>query len=321
MDFIILLYIFYFIVFVGFLSSTFTFFHYLFYVKTKTSYGIICLSLSFSNILALLPMIFFILFVDTKLYDISENVNQKFGLLFLLGYYSNTFCKVLISINRFVAIHLPIKYDNIFCKKNIYWACFIYWFMSILMCIPFSLNQNCYFEYLNYILSYAKTDFCLYISSILNFFFGITIAFTIILIDTSIFFLLIIKKYFIIDSKKIKIKKKDFKSHSGISLKLNLTIFYRTFISNCLFVFTIISLRYISREFSNNFNMFFVSTSFTWATYHTIDGIVVGLLNKDVRKHLKSFVCLYRDTKKISITKKTLSKKSKTPVNLPKNIM
>uniref|UniRef100_A0A0K0G646 G_PROTEIN_RECEP_F1_2 domain-containing protein n=1 Tax=Strongyloides venezuelensis TaxID=75913 RepID=A0A0K0G646_STRVS len=266
-------------------------------------------------------MLSWLLIVETKIYDVPDNVNKRIGQIVLYGYFSGIYSRFVTSINRFIAIILPTKYDKIFNQKNVYITLIIYWSVSLIMCVPFSFDYNCYFMISGRIWSYAQTIDCLKVAYIVDFLFGTIFGSLTIFVDFLLVTTLFIKKYFIVNNGKFSKKKSDVHSYE-YSLKLDLNIFYRTFFSNLYLIFMLICFYYVSVHFTENENVIFLSTSLVWVSYHVLDGIVVGLMNKDVKNSLykylrtKSKKKQSQKTKLSVVTKKTNKNYKKTTINI-----
>uniref|UniRef100_A0A0N5C2T4 G_PROTEIN_RECEP_F1_2 domain-containing protein n=1 Tax=Strongyloides papillosus TaxID=174720 RepID=A0A0N5C2T4_STREA len=285
------------------LANLFTFLHFFFFAKQKTAFGILCLSFTFSNILILFPMLLWLF------------------ILVLYGYFSGIYSRFVTSINRFIAIVLPTKYDKTFSKKNVYIILVIYWSLSLLMCVPFSFDNKCYFMVSDRIWSYAQTIVCLKVAYIEDFLFGTTFGSLTILVDFLLICALFVERYFLLTNGKISIKRSGVHSNE-FSLKLDLNIFYRTLLSNLYLIFMLICFYYVSIYFIENVNLLFSSTSLVWVSYHALDGIVVGLMNKDVKKSLrkcfniKSKKMKSQKTKISTVTKQKNKIYNKTTINI-----
>uniref|UniRef100_A0AAF5D3I8 G-protein coupled receptors family 1 profile domain-containing protein n=1 Tax=Strongyloides stercoralis TaxID=6248 RepID=A0AAF5D3I8_STRER len=236
--------------------------------------------------------------LDIQFINIGDTFNKRIGQLVLFGYYSGVYSKLTISLNRFIAVHHPTKYNKIFSINNTYISLIIFWILSAFMCIPFSFDTSCYFMLNDKIWAFAQTTFCDKISRFQDFFFGVISGALTITIDLLLLWRLLIKQYCIVTQKK-----RDF--FSNPTLRLNLDIFYRTLASNICLIIMLICFYYISYLVEDNANFILLTTTIVWLSYHMVDGIFVGILNNDVRKH---FYCIF--TNKAQQTKSTILVKS-----------
>uniref|UniRef100_A0A0N4ZKW6 7TM_GPCR_Srx domain-containing protein n=1 Tax=Parastrongyloides trichosuri TaxID=131310 RepID=A0A0N4ZKW6_PARTI len=149
------------------------------------------------------------------------------------------------------------------------------------MLIALSIGDVCYFVYNNRIWEYGSTEFCSLVALIQDFGYGVFIGSFIILIDF-INTILIVKK-------KINLKKKltvtITSSKKSNQKNIDVDIFFRTVISNLLMVLMLVSFHYFYLLYVDSYDWLFVTTSMAWVTHHCLDGIIVGLLNIEVRKY------------------------------------
>uniref|UniRef100_A0A0N5A0N5 G_PROTEIN_RECEP_F1_2 domain-containing protein n=1 Tax=Parastrongyloides trichosuri TaxID=131310 RepID=A0A0N5A0N5_PARTI len=231
------------------------------------------------------PMILWILLIETNFVPKSEFVNRRVGQILLIGYFSNIYSRFVTSINRFVSIHLPFKYNKIFSNFNTYCILTTYWILSLLMCIPYSLGDECNFMFIEWIWSYADTQQCILFSTLEDFVFGVTFGSITIGIDFLLLCTLTFHKYFVYkDGKIVKANRKS--TIFGASLKLDLHIFYRTMSSNLCLILMLISFHYIVDHVEESTILTFLSTTFVWMFYHSFDGVVVGLLSHEIINHI-----------------------------------
>uniref|UniRef100_A0A0K0ENS5 G_PROTEIN_RECEP_F1_2 domain-containing protein n=1 Tax=Strongyloides stercoralis TaxID=6248 RepID=A0A0K0ENS5_STRER len=269
----------YFNTFLGILTNFFTFFYYLIYLKNRTIFDIFCISSSLSNLVILLPHFLLMIAFDIQFINIGDTFNKRVGQLVLLGYYTGYYNKLIISLNRFIAIHHPTKYNKIFSKKNTYIALIIFWTLSGLMCIPYSFDEFCYFMLNDKIWTFKQSTFCYDLSYYGDFIFGIISGALTIAIDLLLLWQLLAKQYCSLTRKKTD-------NYSNPTLRLNLDIFYRTLASNICLIIMLICFYCISHIVKDNVNFVLLTTTIVWISYHMVDGIFVGILNNDVRKKI-----------------------------------
>uniref|UniRef100_A0A0K0FLV8 G_PROTEIN_RECEP_F1_2 domain-containing protein n=1 Tax=Strongyloides venezuelensis TaxID=75913 RepID=A0A0K0FLV8_STRVS len=286
----ILVILYYLIVFLGVLTNGYTFWYYFFVLKKKNSYSLICISFISGNLFVLIPNFLWLLFEETKLYSPS-----LIGQIVIFGYYSGTLGRLILSLNRLFAIHIPFKYKEIFSNKHTYFYLSITWIIGLIMIIPLSLGDYCYFIFIDRIWSYGTTNFCIKVSYIQDFLYGVTIGSIIIFIDIITASILIKKN---ITKLKNKINVKINKSSNRKRRNIDINIFLRTVISNIFLVLSLISFHYFSLFNVGNFDYLFVTTSMFWMFHHFLDGTIVGLFNYDVKKHF--LLNFKKDTKIIS---------------------
>uniref|UniRef100_A0AAF5D2S7 G-protein coupled receptors family 1 profile domain-containing protein n=1 Tax=Strongyloides stercoralis TaxID=6248 RepID=A0AAF5D2S7_STRER len=237
------------------------------------------------NIFVLFPNFLYLLFEETHLYIPSLFINQRIGQITILGYYTGILSRLILSLNRLVAIHAPIRYKEIFSNKNTYILLFINWIIGFLMLIPLSFGDMCYFINDERIWSYGTTKFCSLVSYLQDFLHGVIIACGIIIIDI-ITAIMLIRKTIKKTTKIIDCKTKKLQKYN--QRKKDINIFLRTVISNIFLILSLISFHYFSLLTNDNINWLFVTTSMFWMFHHFIDGTIVGLMNSDVKKHLLS---------------------------------
>ncbi|GMR59893.1 hypothetical protein PMAYCL1PPCAC_30088, partial [Pristionchus mayeri] len=101
------------------------------------------------------------------IYDLSEH----FGLVILSAYEICSFSHLTISINRFVAVNLPLSYSKIFSERNTLVMIVIYWILGIAITVWMFKLVECA-QYLpdgTWIYAFkAATDFCWYGSFVIN---------------------------------------------------------------------------------------------------------------------------------------------------------
>uniref|UniRef100_A0A0N5C2T5 G_PROTEIN_RECEP_F1_2 domain-containing protein n=1 Tax=Strongyloides papillosus TaxID=174720 RepID=A0A0N5C2T5_STREA len=222
-------------------------------------------------------------------------MNESIGQIVLFGFYSGILGRLILSFNRLFAIHIPFKYKEIFSNKHTYIYLSINWIIGLIMIIPLSLGDYCYFIFVDRIWSYGTTNFCTHVSYIQDFLYGVTIGSTIIFIDI-ITASILIKKNITKSKKKISVKIN--KSFNRKQRNIDINIFLRTVISNIFLVISLISFHYFSLLAAGNLDYLFVTTSMFWMFHHFLDGTIVGLFSYDVKKHF--LLNFKKDTKIIS---------------------
>ncbi|CEF70132.1 GPCR, rhodopsin-like, 7TM domain and 7TM GPCR, serpentine receptor class x (Srx) family-containing protein [Strongyloides ratti] len=196
-----------------------------------------------------------------------------------------TLSRLILSFNRYIAIHIPFKYKEMFSNKHTSILLIINWIIGLAMIAPLSFGDSCSFVYVDRIWNYETTKFCSIVAYIQDFLYGVIIGSGIIFIDIITAIMLLKRKFK--KSESISIWRTQ-KSQKSSKIKTDIDIFLRTVISNIILILMLISFHFFSHLVLDNINLLFVTTSLFWMSHHFMDGVIVGLLNNDVKKHILS---------------------------------
>uniref|UniRef100_A0A0N4Z4P4 G_PROTEIN_RECEP_F1_2 domain-containing protein n=1 Tax=Parastrongyloides trichosuri TaxID=131310 RepID=A0A0N4Z4P4_PARTI len=270
----------------------------------KNCFGYIVRSQIFANIGTLFCFVFWsclsIIFCIRK--DIYNILDKCFGTFIIFCWNLGMYCHVFISLNRFIALFFPLRYDLLFEGKGCKIYVSLLWIVSLTHIIPF-FSRSCYFIFDSniFVWSFGSTP-CSYLLSEINF--DLSIAYTIfcLAIDFIIFIKLGIKsKNFKRCSKRMRqvsvaknsYKKTAFesttindkKSKKNSSSKFPIKFFMQSFCQNVLVILQMISFHFFS-PYSEDTLQIMAYTTIAWNLHSSIDGLIVFFFHKEIRRNI-----------------------------------
>uniref|UniRef100_A0AC35TJC6 7TM_GPCR_Srx domain-containing protein n=1 Tax=Rhabditophanes sp. KR3021 TaxID=114890 RepID=A0AC35TJC6_9BILA len=267
---------------IGFIVNLYCSLYFAFIIRISGPFSVLASFFLAANCLVLIPNLFVVPVMQFQLFSIPTFVNQRLGQIALIGYYAGYLTRFLLAINRYVAIHYYSKYGYYFSSKNVCTGIVVTSLISILMVSPASVSTVCSFEFDGLIWDYSDTPVCDVMSLAFDFWLGVTFALLIFSSDI----LLILRYMYIRKQGTLSM----IPTTNSNNLKMELRIFFQAFLSNLYLVLMLVCFHVLEKMYATTPDTKFLLNTFLWISYHTFDGIFIGMFHNDVIKHLKSFV-------------------------------
>ncbi|ULT86413.1 hypothetical protein L3Y34_006242 [Caenorhabditis briggsae] len=200
------------------------------------------------------------------------------GFILLFCYELSVKIHLAISINRFCAVWAPYKYKHIFSDRNTKIYIFGIWVFTGSVAVLF-YEKFCHFFYDDQIhfLTFTNNSFCGYIGWYGDFLKNAAIVAAVVSID--IFTILKVRQM----SKKV-VSNISNQSQNNLSHR-EVRFLKQTVTQGAVFMLELLTYFFVPLYFENKWIVFF-GTSFAWVAVHAVDGMVVVLLNSEVRSFL-----------------------------------
>uniref|UniRef100_A0A0N4Z4R8 G_PROTEIN_RECEP_F1_2 domain-containing protein n=1 Tax=Parastrongyloides trichosuri TaxID=131310 RepID=A0A0N4Z4R8_PARTI len=265
-------------------------------------FGYICICQLISNILTCTiflvwscPSLFFL--ENTTSY---ETLNLIFGRLGILAWNLTMYSHLASCFNRVVAMFFPTKYARIFDKNVIIFIISCIWILSFCHVIPYIVSDCTYkFSIRNLTWQFTFTK-CTTILTTIDLYMSLSIVGISLFFDTLIFIKLGFQAkktnsvQVISLHSKVQINahetgnkniKKVKKSKSCSSYNNRIRFFLQSFVQNILIAIELICFHIIV-YFSTDKLWSMAFSSCAWALCHTLDGIILCIFNKEIRKEV-----------------------------------
>ncbi|CCD72739.2 G-protein coupled receptors family 1 profile domain-containing protein [Caenorhabditis elegans] len=199
------------------------------------------------------------------------------GCALLFCYESSVLTHFCISINRFCAVLVPLKYDIWFTIKNTKKIIALLWIVETIIAAIFYqyLCNVFYLEEIHFI-QFTSTEFCGMVAWYEDFVKNAAIIAIIVCLDITT----ILRVHHV--TKKARANRgEDANKFSPRDIRfLRQTVF-----QGSVFLLELITYFFIPQYFQNQW-IIFLGTSFIWVAIHAIDGMIVIVCNPEVRNFL-----------------------------------
>ncbi|CAO4376582.1 unnamed protein product [Caenorhabditis nigoni] len=202
---------------------------------------------------------------------LMKNFSHNCGFILLFCYELSVMIHLAISINRFCAVWAPYQYKHIFSDKNTKIYIFGIWGFTGSVAVLF-YEKLCHFFYDDQIhfLTFTNTEFCGYIGWYGDFLKNAAIVATVVSIDIFTILKVVCN---VSNQAQNKLSNREVRF-----LKQTVT-------QGAVFMLELLTYFFVPLYFENKWIVFF-GTSFAWVAVHAVDGMVVVLLNSEVRSFL-----------------------------------
>uniref|UniRef100_A0A0N4Z9T7 G_PROTEIN_RECEP_F1_2 domain-containing protein n=1 Tax=Parastrongyloides trichosuri TaxID=131310 RepID=A0A0N4Z9T7_PARTI len=286
-------------------------------VEMQNMFGYICLSHSISNLgvctiyVFWTPLIILVL-PETKF---TYTLNIRIGQLGMFFWYISIYCHILVCINRFIAIYLPLQYNKCFSNFNTKVFLLFLWCIPIIHVIPYFFPKcDYYFDSTSYIFTFSASKCSEMLGTIIDFHLTIAYVTFTIFVDFLICVKLFIRYKKALRDNEIKmLKKKATISPAGgnktffrfTSMKrtvnpsqhregitsngsnskatMKTKFFFQAFCQNLIFLLEILSFYVFSSYFTSKLCIM-AFTSCAWELCHLLDGLCLMMFNGEIRK-------------------------------------
>ncbi|KAK0414161.1 hypothetical protein QR680_007180 [Steinernema hermaphroditum] len=214
---------------------------------------------------------------------------ERFGQILILFWNAAVFSHLLIAINRCVRMYKPVFYEKIFTRFFTIFTIGMAW--TLAFCQVFSYFwEECTFGFVTkkYAFEFADKPCSYYIGKIFDYYMSIFMICTIASLDFCTF--LKIRKF-----KKVGVSTPNsateyVKNPAAMRRIRDVRFFFQTVVQGMAFMAELVSFFSISVLFTNRWAQFGFTTV-AWIAVHTIDGCIVIVFNREVRKAV-GFLCI-----------------------------
>ncbi|CAL2043665.1 unnamed protein product [Caenorhabditis brenneri] len=192
-------------------------------------------------------------------------------------YESSVLTHFLISINRFCAAWIPMRYDKWFSIKKTKKMIAALWILETMIAILFYqiLCHVFYLEELHFI-QFTNTEFCGLVAWYEDFVKNAIFIAIVVCIDVST----VLRVHHI--TKKVRAL--DGQNASKFSPR-DIRFLKQTVCQGSVFLLELLTYFFVPQYVQNKWIVFF-ATSFAWVAIHAVDGLIVIICNPEVRKFL-----------------------------------
>ncbi|CAJ0588844.1 unnamed protein product [Cylicocyclus nassatus] len=260
----------------------------------RNAFGRLCLSHSFCNLGVLLISTFWLApntFRERKLS--IEVVDKIMGLINTLLWYVCIYSHFAISLNRVVALIMPLQAELLNRKKSI-WLVLVVWLIGFCHITPFFWGETCYIHYETsvWMWLFADTTCGNFLSTYIDSYTGFVLLSATIVLD-------------IISVIKLKgIQKRPVTTTNSMQRKrheVERRFLKQTLCQNLLFLYAILSYYYVSTRLTNHWALF-CSTTLPGLLLHAFDGFIIAVFHFHL-SYLKSTFDLAQKAIKVIATK------------------
>ncbi|KJH42836.1 hypothetical protein DICVIV_11167 [Dictyocaulus viviparus] len=207
----------------------------------------------------------------------TDWMNKVFGLMNVMLWNVNVYLRFAISLNRLIAITLPLQTSTILNVKNTSIVVLLCWLFGFCHITPYLRTEKCFILFNTTTWSWTFSD-----SSCIrngwnsaNFYTILAVLIAILLLD----FTTIIS----LKSKNNGMKCQDREQfYSYVAqrrrLRMEIRLFVQTIYENSIFFYAIVNFYYFSTLFKNRWIVFFTST-FVWQICLALDGLIISLFH------------------------------------------
>ncbi|CEF64313.1 GPCR, rhodopsin-like, 7TM domain and 7TM GPCR, serpentine receptor class x (Srx) family-containing protein [Strongyloides ratti] len=286
-------------------------------MEMQNIFGYICLTHCIANFSV---SIIYVLWVPLIILILPKNdfiyyFNTKIGQLGMFWWYLSIYCHVLVCINRFIAIYLPLKYNTFFNDLRTKIFICALWIIAFIHIIPYFFPTcDYYFDAELYLFSFSDSNCSHILGNIIDFRLTTIYVIITIFIDFLICIKLVYRFKKILNSTEIKtINKKttlfrfnfnksickygnprkvihksqgrDTVTTGGTKYKptMKTKFFIQAFCQNFIFLIEILSFYVFSTYFTTKLSVM-AFTSCAWELCHMLDGLCLMIFNKEIRK-------------------------------------
>ncbi|KAK0414181.1 hypothetical protein QR680_007187 [Steinernema hermaphroditum] len=195
----------------------------------------------------------------------------RIGQILMVFWNASLFSHLLTAINRFVNLYFPYKYEVIFNETVTYVSIAFVWLLSIAQGIPYFWPEcTLQFDTDLFTFNFIKTDCSYIIGNYLDFHLSIGVVFLIACIDFGSY----LKIRRLQKNGALHLKSKDVK------------FFFQAWVQLLASVTELVLYFVIAPSTINHKWTHFCLTTLAWISVELVDGLVVILFNRDMRKNL-----------------------------------
>ncbi|CCD83343.1 G-protein coupled receptors family 1 profile domain-containing protein [Caenorhabditis elegans] len=233
---------------------------------------------------ALHSVIFLLYFCPMVILDqpIMKSYSFIVGCFLLFCYELSVLTHFLISINRFCAVWVPLKYEKWFSRKNTSSIIILLWIFEVALAIVFYqiLCHVAYLEEIHFI-QFTNTKFCGFVAWYDDFVKNSVIIAIVVCVDIST----VLRVHHV--TKKVR-------GDNKFTLR-DLRFLRQSVFQGTVFLLELVTYFFIPQYFHNQW-IIFLGTSFMWVSIHAIDGMIVVMCNPEVRNFLMGRKNVYQIT-------------------------
>ncbi|EYC34531.1 hypothetical protein Y032_0001g456 [Ancylostoma ceylanicum] len=199
----------------------------------------------------------------------------RIGQISMLLWFSSVYGKLLIALNRLVAITWPLEYCNIFSNRRLPLIIGFIWFLALLHGLVYTTEDCAFvFDALEFIWTYKETTCGAIASRYLDFMHGSGTFALVLLINTVTFFF-------------IRRRAKEFQTKKVASLsketyKKNVRLYIQGCMASGTLVFLNVSYNCVTLVTTTRLGVF-AATTLVWEIAHIVDGVILVIFNPQLR--------------------------------------
>ncbi|KAL6741413.1 hypothetical protein Aduo_014671 [Ancylostoma duodenale] len=199
----------------------------------------------------------------------------RIGQISMLFWFASVYGKLLIAINRLVAITWPLEYSKVFSNRKLPLIIGALWFLALLHALFYSTEDCAFvFDALEFIWTYKETICGAIASRYLDFMHGSGTFVCILIINTVTFFF-------------IRRRAKEFLTKRVASLsretyKKNVRLYIQGCLASGTLVFLNVSYNCVTLITTTRFGVF-AATTLVWEIAHIVDGMILVIFNPQLR--------------------------------------
>ncbi|CEF60789.1 GPCR, rhodopsin-like, 7TM domain and 7TM GPCR,serpentine receptor class x (Srx) family-containing protein [Strongyloides ratti] len=267
----------------GIIITIYSFFKIRTIKKFQTPFGFL-MQAFFSNIFLyfFVILIWLLLRIFLNINTFIENSSHYFGSVMIFSWYFIQMITVTISINRFIAISIPIYYRLHFTIEMTKISVGIIFCITIFLSI-ISLIDNCGMKFSTITLTwhYPKTVCGRIYSYWLQFIGSLCILLINLMFDILTLILLIYrKKHSILPLPKLE---KSATIKTSCCFRQDVLFFCQSFLQNINALLIVISINFFTKLIKSLYGKFYFTT-FAWFLSYVMDVVIVIVFNKELRK-------------------------------------
>uniref|UniRef100_A0A1I8ALV8 G_PROTEIN_RECEP_F1_2 domain-containing protein n=1 Tax=Steinernema glaseri TaxID=37863 RepID=A0A1I8ALV8_9BILA len=235
------------------------------------AFGTLCLSQTVANIGNLCVFVFLtggITIVEPSWH--STYLGRRSGQLLILFWEASIFTHLFISINRAIAVNFPIKYNTFFSEnKTTNIIVGVIWLLSLAQAFPYTFPScSMQFHPESFTYEYSSSVCGVLAEQIGDLYVSITVVSLIAILDVTSFLRL----------NQLRAHHTDRRSKSK-----ELRMFFQACAQSVLLMLCECSFFYLS-SLSEDVWFVFATTSFIWVLTHCLDGVIVILFSREIRR-------------------------------------
>uniref|UniRef100_A0AC35TXS3 7TM_GPCR_Srx domain-containing protein n=1 Tax=Rhabditophanes sp. KR3021 TaxID=114890 RepID=A0AC35TXS3_9BILA len=257
----------------GIITNLYPLLFFTYLARTKTAFGKIASALVFCNLVIIAITAINVLakrYLEIRLAKIFDNYS---GAVVLWAYFTGHLIRIMISVNRYIAIFKPFNYDVLFKSKFNCISLGLMFVGGFLMAVPFALPGLCTFNYDGNVWIFYSSPFCDTASTMEDYYGGILTCSISLLIDGTVLIGYFIKKY---NYRNAPIDNRP--THIQIETRLKnsfeLRLFLSCLLSNINMAWLLFMWFYLLALFQNSIEIAFLFNVIIWMLYHGADGYV-----------------------------------------------
>ncbi|CAJ0928571.1 unnamed protein product, partial [Mesorhabditis belari] len=211
----------------------------------------------------------------------SEEVSSWFGHFQLIFYDACNASHLFVSINRVVAIFVPILYNRLFSNQNVTLMHMFCWFTAIVPSIWAYRIADCRFYYYDAIWTYtfASNPECMVISWYYDFIKSITTIIIIVILDFITFTKCRIHGQHLIASLS--------DARSRQRKREEIVFVWQASLQGFIFILELITF-FVFPPLVDNRGFKFTCTTIAWILVHSFDGVIAVCFNREFRRLMTS---------------------------------